>query len=277
MSLLKAIYDDQADIPEEYQSLYSERDGKWAISEVEGVKTQLDVDALKTAAQKERTAHKETRDKLRPWTALGESPEEVQAELDTIPELKVKSEGGDLDEKKIAPLVDARVKREMTETNRELKDLREANKLLTGTNEKLLGEKKTRKIHDHLRKVGREAKVLGSAMDDILLLGERVFDVDENGKVLTKDNVGVTPFVDGKVWLSDLESSKPHWWGADEGSGLRGSERGGKTQFAHNPFTNEHWNVTQQGEMLKKNPERAKQMMKAAGAPGLGRRPKKKK
>ena len=50
--MLKTIYDNEADIPEGFAALYTEKNGKWELTGVQGVKTQLDVDRVQEALRK---------------------------------------------------------------------------------------------------------------------------------------------------------------------------------------------------------------------------------
>jgi len=59
--MLKAIYTDVTEIPEEYSALYTERNGQYEITGIEGIKTAGDVDRLQTALSNERSAHKNSK------------------------------------------------------------------------------------------------------------------------------------------------------------------------------------------------------------------------
>ena len=84
--MLELVYDTIETVPENYRDLYTERDGKFHLTGVKGMKSQADIDRLQTALTKERNDHKATRDKL---TTFGDmDPEQVQAQLDRIPELE---------------------------------------------------------------------------------------------------------------------------------------------------------------------------------------------
>ena len=62
---LKAILDSLTDVPEALHGEYVERNGKFEL-QVEGMKTQGDVDRLQTALTKERNDHKASKDKFAP-------------------------------------------------------------------------------------------------------------------------------------------------------------------------------------------------------------------
>lgn len=269
---LKTTYDDQNDIPEQYRDLYAERDGKWELTGIEGVKTQADIDRLNESLRKEREDHKKTKDRLKVWGDLDH--DEVHKKLDQYEELKLKAEqhpNKDDIEAQVNKLAEAKVVTATAPLERELKELRQAVVEKDATINDFQAKETSRTISDAVRKAATEGKVVASAMDDILLLGERVFEVQEDGSVLTKDSVGVTPGVAPDIWLGEMQERRPHWWPASQGAGGRGS--GGGEGFSNNPFSHDHWNLTEQGKEYKTNPKRAEQMAKAAGTTIGGPRP----
>jgi len=270
---IKAVYDTEADIPAAHKELFTERNGKWELTQVEGIKTQGDVDRLQTALTNERNEHKSTRDKLTPWSTLGKKPEEIQAQLDRVAELELLTK--DKDPAAIEALVETRIKSRLAPVERERDQLKttlaEKDGIINGFETK----ERTRTIHDTVRQAASKVGMLPSAIDDALLYGERVLEVDTNGNVVTKDGVGVTPGLAPDVWLGDLKNNRPHWWGQTQGGG--GSGGGGGARFPNNPFSAEHWNLTQQGAAIKADRTKAEQMAKAAGTTIGGPKPAAKK
>ena len=61
---LKALYDHTDEIPKMYRDLFTEREGVYELTGIEGLRTQSDVDRLQGSLRKERADHKTTRDKL---------------------------------------------------------------------------------------------------------------------------------------------------------------------------------------------------------------------
>ena len=119
----------------------------------------------------------------------------------------------------------------------------------------------------------KDIGLLPEALDDALLLGERVFEVTEDGKVLTRDNVGTTPGIDPKTWLNDLREKRRHWWPGSVGGNARGAGGGGGAS-GDNPWSYEGWNMTKQGQFLKEHgSEKAERMAKAAGTTVGGKKP----
>ena len=274
---LKAIYENQDDIPEEYSGLFTEKSGKWELTEVDGLKTTADVERLQTSLTKERDLHKATKEKLGKFGDL--DPESSQGLAEEVEELRIKLEAaeaaagdGKVDEEKVQRLVDAQVAKEVRPLERELEKLKTTNQEQADTIAQHETKDRNRTISDAVREAAGESKLISSAIDDALVLAERMFEVDESGAVLTRDNVGVTPAIDPKTWLTEMQEKRPHWWPAAEGSGAGGGGGGGAGS-GDNPFSHKGWNITKQGQMVREDPNRAERMAKSAGTTVGGPKP----
>lgn len=265
---LKAVVENLNDVPEQFHELYTERNGKYEITGIEGMKTQGDVDRLQQALTKERGDHKAVKDKFAPLSNYDIN--DVLDRLGRFDELAAAAEGK-LDDAKIEELVGKRINGKLAPVQRELEtykgQLTEAQQQLQQYQQREV----QRTIFDEVRKAGTASKVLPEAMEDALLLAERVFEISDDGRVVTKDNVGVTPGIDAAVWFSELQTKRPHWWAPSFGGGGRGNGNnvGGKA----NPWTHENWNLTEQGNILKANRQQAENMARSAGTSIGGPRP----
>jgi hypothetical protein len=266
---LKPVVDSLDEVDGAFHELYTERGGKYEFSGVEGMKTQADVERVQTALAKERADHKSVKDQLASITA-GRKPDEVVALLDKIPELEAAA-AGKIDDEKLNSIVEGRIKSRLAPLERELgqvkTSLAEKDQIIDGYK----GKDRTRMIHDAVRNAANGAKIIPEALDDAILLADRIFEVDEAGKVVAKDGVGVTPGIDPSVWFTDLQTKRPHWWGASFGGGAGGNRQGAGA--ATNPWSHEHWNMTEQGKIYNTNPDRATQLAKQAGTVIGGKRP----
>lgn len=264
---LKAVVPNLDEVPQQFHELYTERNGQFEISAIEGMRTQADVDRLQTALTKERDDHKGTKTKFSAFANL--DPVEVADKLARFPELEAAAEGK-LDENKINAIVESRIKAKLAPVERErdvLKgQLTEKDELITGFQRR----DTQRKISDKVREAATSAKIIPEAFDDALMLADRVFEVAEDGRVVTRDNVGVTPGIEPSVWFTELQAKRPHWWGPTVGAGASGSRVPGGGQ---NPFSHEHWNMTEQGALVRTNRVRAEQLAKSAGTTIGGARP----
>jgi hypothetical protein len=272
---LKAIVDTVEELDSGLLEHYKkdEKSGKFVL-DLEGFDGMPQVKRLKDEAAQHRIKAREAEDKFKPFSSLG-SIDELQAKLDRIPELEAAAKGK-LDQAQIDQLVDTRIKGKLAPLERERDQLKGA----VAERDQKIGEytqaEVRRKVNHAVTKAAREAKVTDSAVDDIELYGERLFEVQEDGSVVTKDGVGVTPGLSPKQWLEDMQGKRPHWWGTTAGGGAAGNRGGGATGGV-NPWSAEHWNMTEQGAILRtKGREHADRLAKAAGTTVGGKRPVKK-
>jgi hypothetical protein len=271
MKELELVVDDISTVDSEYQGLYEEREGKHHLTiAVKGMKPEAEFTRVHEALRKERTDHNKTREQLKPFAGL--NIEEVQSQLARIPELEIAAEGK-IDDKKVDKIVEQRIAGRLGPVQRERDTLKAQNEELTKVVDGYKSKDKTRTIHDAVRTAAQKAKVRDTAVEDALLYAERTFEVDEStGQVIAKDGVGVTPGIDPVTWLTEMTNKRPHWFAESVGGGAggnRGAGGGGTT----NPFTNEHWNLTEQGRLVRENRAQAENMAKAAGTSIGGGKP----
>lgn len=269
---LKTIYETQADIPEGYADLFTEKGGKFELTAVEGVKTQADIDRVNAALVKERNDHKVVREKLQ---AFGEiDPASLPAQQEELAELKAKLETleaqGNDQLVKVQAQIDAAVNRAVGPVNREKESL--SRQLETARKAVADKEAEVAKLNadiesEHVRLAIRDAaiaaKVLPTAIDDAVLVGERMFETVD-GKLLTKGDNGITPGLNPKEWAKEMEEKRPHWFPTSVGGGAQGG-KGGGSSMKDNPFTADNWDVTKQGQLYKADPAKAAQMAERAG------------
>lgn len=266
---LKAIYDTKDAIPAGFADLFTERDGKFELTGIEGIKTQADVDRVQEALRKERTAHDETKGKLRIWG--DRKPEDVQKLSDEVEELRIKvGEGGD--EKKVEELVNKRVQIALRPVERERDEFRGKVQELTGK----IGELETsitrRSLADTLRAASAGEKgipVRPEAQADIELLAPTAFE-EVDGKHVTREGnpFGVDAGLDPKSFLEAVLNSgaRPHWFKDSEGAGARNGRGGAGGAGGPNPFAKDSRNMTQVAQLCVKNPSLAIRLAKAAKA-----------
>lgn len=250
-------------------------DGKIVLSGVNGMKTQKDVDAVKEALRKEREDHGKTKDALKPWGDL--NAEEVLAQLDRIKELEAAA-GGKLDEAKLNELVEGRLSQKTGPLQRQIDALTKDKEALAQENAALKSQIEARDRNDAVRAIATETKVLATAIPDMEMAASVMLEKDADGNLITKSGIaGLTPGLSIKEWAKEMQKLRPHWWPESEGGGARGGGGGGG--FAgNNPFTHEHWSLTEQGKILQsQGREVADRLAKAAGTTVGGPRPQPKK
>lgn len=257
---LKTIYDTEEDIPEGFADLYTERNGKWELTGIEGVKTQADVERVQEALRKEKVDHKATKTKLDVFDGL--DPDEVAAQATALEEANAKLEaignGNGIDETKIEPIIAARLKAATAPLERKVTSLEtqieNGKKTIAEREGEVSGLKLSitmDNIERHVRDAAIAAKVQTSALDDVVLRANRIFERDDAGKILTKDVAGTTPGLTAKEWLKDMEEKAPHWWPASVGGGSGKDGTGPSGGRANNPWSKEAWNLTKQGALVR--------------------------
>lgn len=264
----------EGEVDEGFRSLYTERDGNFVLTGITGIKTDADVAKLQKSLTDERADHKKTKDRLRPLTLNGHSVVEmsddqlkaVVEELDSYDELKAKAaSAGKTDDEKINQLVEQRIKGKLAPLERERDKYKGE---LAASLEQVTGfqaERRQRTIHDAIRRAANETKVgkfKPTAIDDALMLAERIFEMDDSGNVTVKDQVGFTPGLKPEDWIAEVADKRAHWFEDSQGGGAKGG-RGGNGGGA-NPWKKESFNLTEQGKITRDNPERAKQLAAAA-------------
>lgn len=259
---LKTIYEKQEDIPEGYGDLYVQRNGKFELSGIEGVKTQADVDRVQEALRKEKADHKAAKDSLAKWGEL--DPEKVPAALEELEEVKAQlataTKEGKVDEGAVQERIEAAVNRAVGPLQRDKKaletQLNQKDKVIAekdGEVQNLQGNIKRSKIEGILRDNAIASKVIATAIDDAVMVGLNMFE-EVDGKYVTKDGIGVTPGLDPKEWYKDMQEKRPHWWPPSQGGGSRGGS-GPTGRTAENPWSREGWNVTKQGQYIRQHGE----------------------
>lgn len=267
--MLKVILDTLEGVENSYHNLYTEKDGKFHLTGVEGIKTQADIDRIQSGLVKERNDHKQTKEKYH--FLADRDLTEVQTMLDRYPELETLASGKG-DQEAINKLVEARLNTTTAPMKRELDKMIKSNAEKDKLLEQYAQKERTRSIHDSVREaVSKQEGFQPSAVEDALVFAERMLEVTEDGRVVTKDGVGVTPGVDAAVWLLDMQQKKAHWWGPTSGGGSAGSRKGMDTST--NPWSAESWNMTEQSRLYLQNKPRAEQLAKAAGTTIGGMKP----
>lgn len=272
MARLNAIVDSLANVPEQFHELYTERDGKFEVTGIDGVKTPGDVDRVQEALRKEREDHSGAKKRL---SGFGEAtPETVGALLEEVQELRIKvNEGGDLDER-ATKLAEQRLQTAEARFKREQKKLSDQNTELSTANATLVGERNAARVLREGRKALAHDDVKSdadaAAYGDMLI--ERLFTVDEDGKVVSREVDGLVGGLTPLEVFVQFKQEGEHrlLFGATQSGGAAGSGAGsrelGDNPFTLNKTTGRPTNLTQCAKLVESNPERAKRLCKAAGA-----------
>jgi hypothetical protein len=264
--MLKSTYADVTEIPSEYQSLYTERNGNYELTGISGVKTQEDVSRVQTALTRERDEHKTTKEKANVWGELDHA--DVMSKIDRIGELELAAKGT-LDQAGIDELVEKRLEASKNAliAPRD-RDLAKKDETITSLMSRVSAYelKETRStIQSDVQKAVVAAKVIPEAHGDVEMWASQLFEVSDDGKVVTRDGVGVAPGLDATMWLTEMQTSKPHWWAASGGGGAHTPQRGGGGGGGTgNPWAGD--NMTTRSKYVQEHGvDKATQMAAAAG------------
>lgn len=226
MALLEATYDSKETIPEAYAVLYSERDGRWELTEVEGIKTQSDIDRLNETNRKVRDDLKKAKDSLKGFG--NKTPEEIAADLDELEELRsLRSDADDSTlEERVERAAEKRLKSKVGPLTRENERLKRQFGELEGERDNLSGEIRDIKITGEMQRAAATLGVRSTAIDDVLMYGPKLFELDDEGTPRTRDGVGVTPGLAVGEWFKERKADRPHWFEPSNGAGSQGSRTG---------------------------------------------------
>lgn len=276
MDPLEIQYDSLSAVPEAFRPLYEEKDGKAVLSKVNGLKTQSDINNLSEALRKERNDHKAAQDALKAWGNLGKKPEEILAQLDRIAELEAAA-AGKIDDKKITEMVEARLGQKVGPIERQLREATTNLETVTRERDTFRDQLYRRDMTDVVRSIASEMKVVPTAMADVELFAQFALERQEDGSFITKSGIpGVTPGLDAKGLLKEMQKHRPHWWPASAGGGAGGGMGG--INGDKNPWSAQHWNLTEQGRIVKEHGmAKAQELAKLAGSSVGATRPTQKK
>lgn len=266
--MLDLIYDTKDAIPAGYEDLYTEKDGKWHLTGIKGMKTSDDVTKLQVSLRKERDDHRKTKDKIAKLGGDDVDFDKMLADLDELEDLRVRieaGEGGKINETKLNELVETRVNRQLRPIERERDQLKSRNQELEASNGELKGTINRGTIESRLRELATNEKVVASAMDDVVFMATHLFEIAEDGEIVAKPGArglqdGTTP----DVWMVDMKEKKPHWWPVSQGGGAGGGKDGAGN--GANPWGAKTWDIEAQGAMVRADRAKADRMAKAAGS-----------
>ena len=262
---LKLKYDKKEEIPSGKEDLYTEKEGAWhlQLSEIEGVKTDEDVAKVQKALDSERDARKKAEANLKPWETFGDKkPDEIQADLDRIPELEAASQGK-LDKDKLEELAEKKAEAKVAPVQRKLDEANEELGKVTKDRDYHKGQLESKLLGDAVRAEAIKMEVVQSAIPDIEIIAKDFFEKDASGNYVVKaDAVGATPGLSIADWMKDQQKVRPHMWAKSEGGGASGANGDGAGGV--NPWKKEHWNQTTQMEIYNKDPAEAERLATAA-------------
>ena len=215
--MIKTSYDSKEEIPQGFESLYTEQGGKWVLTGVDGMKTQTDVDNVKKALTAERQLKKDLENKLSAFE--GVEADGLREQLDELARLR--TTGGKVDDANIEQIVAERLKLDKSSYENKLAKMAEEMAAKEDKINNLVNAQNKSLIEGKLREAAN-GKVNDSAINDVLFRAS-LFEVSEEGKVVTKEN-GVTPTgLEPGEWLEETLKTNTHWQKQSSGAGASGN------------------------------------------------------
>jgi len=273
---LKLIYATKEVIPERAEGFYSESGGQWKLN-IEGVKTQEDIDRVKNALEKERDLKIEAERQLAQF-------KDVDLDIwEKVKDIDPENPGAGLDPKDEKE-INRRISEAVRERERELRDLH-TKELAAATSEK--EEVENRFKQNHLKQWRRNMlaerfgfknlddldtfllKIEHSDLSEFVELRNRLKSLevqDEGGGYRVvggeyKDGKGAEEILEN---ISKAEVAKNFRPAPDHQGGGAGNKGGGNPGGV-NPYKKETWNLTEQGKLESDNPAEAKRLATQAG------------
>ncbi len=254
---LKFKFKSKDEVPAENLSLYTERDGAWLL-DVEGAVEKAKLDEFRTtnvALLKERDELKQRFDGIDPDAVralaaekqkLEEAAQLKAGEVEKVLETRAKALKGDFD-KQISAVTTER----------------------DALNARLVAIQ----IDQGVITVASKRGLRASAMPDITARARGVFRLvdgvptafEPDGKTVRAGKDGVTPMT-LEEWVDAQVSEAPHLFESNAGGGAAGNGSGGAAHktAGKNPFARATWNLTQQMQLQKSDPQLAARLRAAA-------------
>lgn len=274
MPALKTLLEKLDELPEALHEYYTEKDGKF-ILDVDGIDDHPSVRALKNALESQKDARRKAADEI---TKLKERLAKIPEDFDPeeVTRLRAQIEEYEADPSKKdktgqEALVAARKQLEQKIANME----KEHAKTIEGLNKKIAS--KDTFISQLLIDEGlTKALVEANVGKDFMKAAKAM--LRQNVKVVEEDDGEYKAIIDTDVGVVGIDKYVSDWAASDEGKPFippaKGGDAGGPakpkrgsvdTSGIKNPWAKEHWNLTEQGRLLKADRVKADQLAKAAG------------
>lgn len=131
---------------------------------------------------------------------------------------------------------------------------------------------RTLKIDQAIQAAGGDFGLRSGAGPDLVARGQRVFDLDDDGNIVAKDENGNQRYnaagepLAPKDWVEQMSKEAKHLFDESEGGGAGGSGKpSGGAGTGKNPWSKEGWSLTEQSRVFRENPQRAQQLAASQG------------
>lgn len=245
-----------AELPEALQEKYEENGDGYRL-QVEGVEFPDDVEKLRNALEREKEERRKAKERL------SSLPEDFDPDKwKELRELEEQVEAGKLDEKGREQL--EKMKQQIEERKNQEVEAERKNRERAETHlEKLL-------VQDRVRSAVEEAGIKGEYRDDVVDLliyrGQPTVEIGDDGPRAYVSADPEQPDVREWVlaWAKGEEGQR--YMPPSEKSGGGTQQGGAPGANGANPWSAEHWNITEQGRITRQDPKLAERLKTTAGA-----------
>ena len=247
---LKTYINNLEEVPESLHEFYHE-DGDGYRLDLEG---QQDRNELKNKLGEFRNNNKALKEQLEAYQARFAELEEVDpAEIKKA--MKAHTEAKD---KQMLPAseVDRLLKERLTEAqSKSQKELAEAQTVAQQLQQQMSQMMIEKNVTEAIQQVGQLQK---GALTDVLHRAKIEMDWQDGG--LVERSTGLS--IEASNWAEQLIKNSPFFFQPNTGVGSRGSSSKSSTP---NPFSQEHFNLTEQGRLLRESPNEAIKLAREVG------------
>lgn len=258
--------DEFESVPEPFQALYEQRDGKYEMTRVSGIKTEADVTRLQEALRKERDDRKAATSRL---ASFGDAdPERYRSMEEEISDLKGRLEEAGVSHQELESKIKDRLEAKYQSKIAELQGhMANGMRFVHET----AAKDRRRTIIDAVRGLpGDDMKFNEGALRDVERFARDECTVDDDGRVVMKgsdDFEEGLPLKDAVAQMRDNGLS-PHWFVQSRGGGARGGSNKGAGEWAgKNPFES-GGSLEDRTRLISENPSLALRKAKEAKASG---------
>jgi hypothetical protein len=252
---LKYKFKSKDEIPAEVLAHYVERDGAWML-DIDGVVDKSKLDEFRANNVGLMKQLEEQRKRFE-----GIDPEQVKALMEEKRKLE---EAQAMKDGQVDKLLDSRVRSFKAELEKQIS-------ALASERDSLGARLMEIQINQGVIEAANKRGLRRTAIPDITARARNVFKLvngvptalDADGKTVRYGKDGVTPMT-LEEWADAQVQEAPHLFESNAGGGAPGSGSGGVV-FSDNPWKQESFNLTKQGQIMKKDPALARALMTAAG------------
>lgn len=263
---LKASYESQEEIPEALRDYYEEKDGVFRIVEIEGLRPAEEVQTLRRSLENAKKERSEAAEKLKSFEDI--DPDKVREMEDELELLRKKA--GDDEDSDETLKENVTLRRELNQAQRDLKKAQESLDSVTSERDTAQSELHELKIVEAVDRAADEAKIPTDRRAVLHRFGKDALRIAEDGQIETATDVQDLPAgLNPEQWIEEVvQKEMPYLWPESKGADARGGD--GNGGVGNNPFSYEHFSLSEQGRLIRDNPEKAERLAAAAGTkPGV--------